>query len=110
VTSKPKKCKVCRTVFEPARPFQTWCSPECGLKLATAKKAKADTLKARAERQADKATRERLKSRADWAREAQQAFNGYIRARDRDLPCVSCGRHHHRPVARRTLPESRSPS
>ena len=81
-------------MFKPARPFQTWCSPECGLKLATAKKAKADTLKARAERQADKATRERLKSRADWAREAQQAFNAYIRARDRYLACISWGRHH----------------
>jgi hypothetical protein len=81
-------------VFEPSRPFQTWCSPECGLELARKKQATAAAKKARAERRADKATRERLKTRADWAREAQQAFNGYIRARDRDLPCVSCGRHH----------------
>lgn len=91
---KPKKCKVCTTTFTPARPFQTWCSPECGLKLALAKKAKADTIKAKAEKRADKEKRERLKSRSDWAREAQQAFNAYIRARDRDLACISCGRHH----------------
>ena len=35
-----------------------------------------------------------IKSRADWAEEAQTAFNAWIRARDDGLPCISCGRHH----------------
>ena len=38
--------------------------------------------------------KEKLKSRADHLREAQQAFNEWVRLRDADLPCVSCGRHH----------------
>jgi Bacteriophage Lambda NinG protein len=91
---KPKPCKVCKTKFSPARPFQTWCSPECGLELVKAKQAKEGKAKAKAERQADRAKRERLKSRSEWAREAQTAFNAYIRARDADKPCISCGRHH----------------
>lgn len=91
---KPKRCKVCRAAFTPARPLQTVCTPECGLELVRKNKATAASKAATAERQADKATREKLKSRADWAKEAQQAFNAYIRARDSDLPCISCGRHH----------------
>lgn len=45
-------------------------------------------------RKADAVKREKLKSRSEWAREAQAAFNAFIRARDADLPCISCGRHH----------------
>lgn len=34
----------------------------------------------------------KLKRRADWLKEAQTAFNAYIRERDKDLPCICCGR------------------
>ena len=91
---KPKTCKACRAKFTPARPFQTWCSPDCALSILKAKQDKQVKEKARQERHADKAKRDRLKSRSDWAKEAQAAFNAYIRARDADLPCISCGRHH----------------
>lgn len=35
-----------------------------------------------------------MKTRSEWLKEAQAAVNAYVRERDRDLPCVSCGRHH----------------
>lgn len=35
--------------------------------------------------------RESLKTASDYVREAQAAFNGYIRARDKNKPCISCG-------------------
>lgn len=38
----------------------------------------------------DRETLAKMKTRSDWLREAQQAFNAYIRHRDRHLPCVSC--------------------
>lgn len=38
--------------------------------------------------------KEALKSRSDWLKEAQKAFNEFIRLRDKDLPCISCGRYH----------------
>ena len=41
-----------------------------------------------------KAKLEKLKSKAQWAKEAQAAFNAFIRERDADQPCISCGRFH----------------
>ncbi len=34
------------------------------------------------------------KSKGDWAKDAQQQFNRFIRLRDDSLPCISCQRHH----------------
>ena len=39
----------------------------------------------------DRVRKERLKTRRDWEKEAQAAFNAYIRARDKDKPCICCG-------------------
>lgn len=84
---KPKRCKNCRSQFAPSRPMQRACSPSCALDLVKQANAKA-------ERKADKTRREKLKHRSQWLKEAQQAFNAWIRKRDEALPCVSCGRHH----------------
>lgn len=46
------------------------------------------------ERREVKVRKEKLKSRADHLREAQAAFNEFIRWRDWDRPCISCGRFH----------------
>jgi hypothetical protein len=37
----------------------------------------------------------KIKTRAQHMKEAQAAFNAWIRERDIGLPCVSCGRHHN---------------
>ncbi|HDL5482293.1 TPA: recombination protein NinG, partial [Mannheimia haemolytica] len=37
---------------------------------------------------------EKLKSRSAWLKDLQNIFNKFIRLRDKDLPCISCGRHH----------------
>ena len=87
----PKKCKACGNQFLPVRPMQATCpTVECAVTHGKALQAK----KARAEA---KQTRERIQSikqRSQLAREAQTAFNAWIRERDKDLPCISCGRHH----------------
>lgn len=41
-----------------------------------------------------KVLKEKLKTRQEWLKEAQAAFNAFIRMRDIELPCISCGRHH----------------
>jgi hypothetical protein len=91
---RPRKCAHCRTKFQPMRPFETWCSPECGSELAMKKITKAKANKLKKARKEIRASKEKLKSRGDYAREAQQAFNAYIRSRDEQYPCISCGRHH----------------
>lgn len=96
LSGKPKKCAVreCRAVFVPARPFQSWCSPECGLAIARARQAKERKALDQMERREIKARKQALKGRGEYLKEAQAAFNAWVRARDALLPCISCGRHH----------------
>ncbi len=89
-----RKCDHCKTKFAPSRMSQKACSPACAIALAPAMRIKADKVAAVKARKADAVKREKLKSRADWAREAQSAVNAFIRMRDDALPCISCGRHH----------------
>lgn len=91
---KQKKCKVCKTLFTPNKPLQCVCSVECALSIATKRKAKEGAIQARIEALKDRAKRESLKTRGDWGREAQAAFNKWVRLRDQGKPCISCGRHH----------------
>jgi hypothetical protein len=36
-----------------------------------------------------------LRTKSEWLKLAQVEFNAYIRLRDHDRPCISCGRHHN---------------
>lgn len=89
-----KTCRVCKAKFTPRLQMQIACSLECALSLAVSKRGKEEKRALVLERKADKVKREKLKSRAQWAREAQTAFNAYIRLRDDADPCISCGRYH----------------
>ena len=46
------------------------------------------------QRKETKAKLEAIKTRSQWMKEAQTAVNAWIRERDKDQPCISCGRHH----------------
>lgn len=89
-----RKCKVCRTAYTPTKPMQTVCSHECAMSLAVSVRGKAEKVARVQERKADAAKRDKLKSKAAHAKEAQSAFNAWVRQRDHDQPCISCGRHH----------------
>ena len=91
---KAKTCKVCRCKFVPSKPMQSVCSPSCALSLASSKRGKAAKVAQVKDRRETKAKLTALKSKAQWAREAQTAFNAFIRERDSDQPCISCGRFH----------------
>lgn len=88
---KAKTCKVCRAKFTPARPLQTTCSIPCAIEWGTRQLAKKQAKEAKAERAKDKAKRETLKTRSDWIKETQIAFNRFVRVRDAGRPCISCG-------------------
>jgi hypothetical protein len=92
--STPKTCKVCKCQFDARLPMATVCSMECAKSLAVSIRGKAEKQKLVKERKDTKEKLARLKTRAQWAKEAQQAFNGWVRARDAGMPCISCGRHH----------------
>ena len=91
---KPKICTVCKTSFTPQRMGAKVCSNFCAMTFAKSVTGKAAKVAAVKERKETKAKLDKLKSKAQWAREAQTAFNTWIRLRDADQPCISCGRHH----------------
>lgn len=95
-TPRPKKCRnpACRQPFTPANTLQSVCNYKCGLALAEINRARKQVELDRVERKQTRDQRERIKTRSDYLKETQVAFNAWIRERDRDLPCVSCGRHH----------------
>jgi len=82
---RKKKCKSCGKKFQPWNTLQTSCkSVACALEVGRQEQ----------ERQKKRETRERkqkLKTRQDWLKEAQVVFNRYIRLRDEQEPCISCG-------------------
>jgi len=81
---RPKKCKVCKNVFEPTKPLQQVCGFECALELAKDKRIKTV-------RKEVKEAKQKLKSRSDWLKDTQVIFNKYIRLRDQNDGCISCG-------------------
>lgn len=97
--TKPPRQKVCRNPacaakFTPQRLGQAVCSPKCGLAIKDVNKDKARKAIDQVERKQIRAAKERIKSRGDYLREAQAAFNTWVRERDAALPCISCNRHH----------------
>ena len=104
---KPKKnkiCKACKKEFVPQRSFQSVCSNfECAISYA---KAKTKTNQSKDKRKAIKTLK--MADRSYLTKIAQQVFNKYIRKRDENLPCYTCGhtggrqRHasHFRPSGR----------
>ena len=88
---KAKKCRVCKSEFQPTKPLQAVCSIPCA--IAHADKSK-QALKRTADRLERAETRKRiadLKTRSEWIREAQNAVNAYICERDKQKGCISCG-------------------
>lgn len=92
IKEKTRKCKVCQQPFKTFSSFVKWCSAEHGAVLAELALAKQKAKAARAERQADRAKREAMKTIPQLKAEAQKVFNAYIRERDKDLPCICCGK------------------
>lgn len=93
---KPKTCKnpACGASFVPQRFAQAVCSPKCGLAIKDVNQEKARKSLAQVERKEIKVRKEKLKSRGEHMREAQQAFNEYIRTRDQAAGhlCISSGK------------------
>lgn len=86
----------CGAKFTPMQLGQKVCGWQCGLAIAKepANQSVARKAIAQRERREIKVRKQKLKSRADYVREAQAVFNQWVRLRDADQPCISCGRHH----------------
>ena len=82
-----KKCKSCGEKFTPIRStLERYCQKdECIRVFVEEAKAKQWT-------KTKKAKKEELMTVQDYIKIAQQVFNKYIRLRDKDKGCISCGK------------------
>lgn len=98
------RCRYCQTIYKPARPMQPGrvCnSIECQAKHAEEiiaiqrkKRAQAERIAAREDRKVVRAKLEDMKPLSYFADKAQKAVNAFVRERDKNEPCISCGRFH----------------
>ena len=97
--TKKTKCKHCKKpgkvtdmVTTPAY-LGHFCDYGCAAAFG---KANIEKGRKQIKKQAAKDLREfKANDKSVLTAKAQAAFNKYIRERDRDLPCISCGRDHH---------------
>jgi hypothetical protein len=82
-----KKCKNCREPFTPIRStLEKYCSKSECLRVFVAEAKSKAWQKTKKEKKAE------LMTVQDWIKIAQTAFNAYIRERDKDKGCISCGK------------------
>lgn len=88
MSKKPKKCQGCGEPFYPRfLSTEKVCGVQCAMIVGKKKNEQKKDQEWRKER---KQRKEAIKTRSDYAKEAQTAFNAYIRARDKGKPCISC--------------------
>jgi hypothetical protein len=80
---RTKSCSVCQKPFTPVRPMQAVCSPRCAHRKVRADKA--------SERARVKERKRALETIPELIKVAQREFNAFIRERDAEKPCISCG-------------------
>jgi hypothetical protein len=82
-----KRCK-----FEPNR-TQVYCCTDCLLEDMQTERYKRDVASKIKKEEAikKKKLKESIKSHGDYIKDFQTIFNKFIRLRDKELPCISCG-------------------
>ena len=80
------RCKNCKDKFEPIRFNHKYC-----LKDECVRAFVAET-KEKMWKQTKTRMKNDIKTNSDWLKEAQVVFNRYINLRDKDNPCISCGK------------------
>lgn len=83
-----KKCRECQSQFIQMTSLHVYCSVPCSVKGTQKKREEKE---ARAWAVKKKAWGEDLKTWSDYYQDALKVFNEYIRLRDKDKPCISCG-------------------
>ncbi|MDE2439555.1 MAG: recombination protein NinG [Betaproteobacteria bacterium] len=79
------KCKICKQPYQKRRMTQKVCETvECAQAYAVIDRHMKELKEIRARKLA-------IKPRGQWIKEAQIAFNAYIRERDKGKPCICCG-------------------
>jgi hypothetical protein len=82
------KCKICKNKFQPRYFLQKAClNPECLSEWARLEREKKTKAKHNKEKKEFRANDKKLRTK-----EAEKAFNAYIRERDKNEGCISCNK------------------
>lgn len=81
---KVKKCAVCKVPYPAFNSFVKVCGIPCSIKYSREQETKRRAKEL-------KKFREETESKGSLEKKAQAAFNLFIRLRDHDKPCISCG-------------------
>jgi hypothetical protein len=86
------RCKNCRTKFEPKAFLEKYCqNKDCQIEKNTQMALKNLAKYKREKKERLNKTKESLLTTSDYLKIAQKVFNTYIRLRDKNDPCISCG-------------------
>lgn len=89
------KCKICKQPYIKQKATQQVCSVECAVKWsAEQSRKKREKLDKQARAESKKrlsALKEENKTKGQLIKEVQEAVNRYIRVRDENKECISCG-------------------
>ena len=94
--TKVAKCKICKQPYIKRNSLQKVCSVECAIKLskeqARKKREKLDKQARLESKKRLSALKEENKTKGQLIKETQEAVNRYIRVRDENKECISCGK------------------
>ena len=79
------RCKNCKEKFEPIRFNQKYCLKDECVRVFV------QVVKEKTWKQTKAKMKNDIKTNSDWMKEAQKVFNSYIRLRDKNQTCISCG-------------------
>ena len=85
---KEKKCEWCPNTFMQYNSLHKACCYDCSVAIINDKKKKRE---AKAWALEKKILKEKLKTLGQYEAEARKVFQNWIRLRDKDRPCISCG-------------------
>lgn len=88
---RKRKCANCGESFRPFSSMVKWCGTDCGAELGLKKLEKVKALEARRESAQHRAKLADSKPLSHWLALTEAIVHKYIHARDRGLPCISCG-------------------
>lgn len=102
MANKKKKCKECGDYFNADEmvkvPAGVFCSIDHAIKYSRAaqerQRKRQQEKAAKEQRKKNRERKQALRPRSWYMKEAQKWFNKFIRLRDSQEPCISCGRHH----------------
>ena len=86
-----RRCTACRKSFKPYAGWVKWCSPECQDVVVKIIAEKARKERVKQDKKDLQKLKEKHKGLANYMNVLQVVFNEFIRLRDKDEPCISCG-------------------